>query len=224
MDKENDILIDNIDERIEAFLRGNMSAEEETDFKQEIKNNPELRSRAMEMASLIKGVQRIETAKEKRVIGSVNNNYKRKTRPIWWWVCSAAAVVAIIFGVYKERRYNILDSTISPYYTEYNVSDIMRGETDSVAISHLYTIFNQVQEKRNVSDAIKKLESIYSSLDSDYTYYPFSNDIMWNLALAYIKDDQIGKATTLLERIMEENPDTPIFTKADELLKKIKAL
>jgi thioredoxin-like negative regulator of GroEL len=224
MDKENDILIDNIDERIEAFLRGNMSAEEETDFKQEIKNNPELRSRAMEMASLIKGVQRVETAKEERLIDSVNNNRKHKTHPIWWWACSAAAVVAIIFGVYKERRYNMLDSTVSPYYTEYNVSDITRGETDSATISHLYTIFNQVQEKRNVSDAIKELESIYVSLDSDYTYYPFANDIMWNLALAYIKDDQIEKATILLEKTMEENPDTPIFKKANELLKKLKDL
>lgn len=224
MNKEKDILTDTIDERIEAFLRGVMSAEKEAGFKQEIKNNPELRHRAMEMASLIKGVQRVETAKEERLIDSVNNNYKRKTRPIWWWACSAAAVVAIIFGVYKERRYNMLDSTVSPYYTEYNVSDIMRGEIDSVAISHLYTIFNQVQEKRNVSDAIKKLESIYSSPDSDYTYYPFSNDIMWNLALAYIKDDQIEKAIALLERIKEENPDTPIFNKANELMKKLKDL
>ena len=165
MNMENDILIDNIDERIEAFLRGNMSAEEETDFKQEIKNNPELRSRAMEMASLIKGVQRVETAKEERLIDSVNNNRKHKTHPIWWWACSAAAVVAIIFGVYKERRYNMLDSTVSPYYTEYNVSDITRWETDSATISHLYALFNKIQDKRNVSDVIKELESSMPQLN-----------------------------------------------------------
>jgi len=224
MNKGNDILKDNINERIESFLRGTMSTEEEAGFKHEIKNNPELKSRAMEMASLIKGIQEVETANEEKVLGSINNYSKPKTHPIWWWACSVAAVVAIIFGVYKERRYNMLDSIVSPYYTEYNVSDITRGETDSAAVSHLYTLFNQIQEKRNMSDAIKDLESIYASLRSDYTYYAFTNDIMWNLALAYIKDDQIEKATILLEKIKEENPDTPIFSKADKLLKKLKDL
>ena len=60
MDKNDDILMDGIDERIEAFLRGEMSAEEETDFKQEIRQNPELRNRAMVMTSLIKGIRRKE--------------------------------------------------------------------------------------------------------------------------------------------------------------------
>ena len=47
---------------------------------------------------------------------------------------------------------------------------------------------------------------------------------MWNLALAYIKDDQMKKGIILLEKLKEENPGTPIFNKADELLKKLKAL
>ena len=50
MDKNDEILIDDIDERIEAFLRGEMSAEEEASFKQEIRQNSELRSRAKTMA------------------------------------------------------------------------------------------------------------------------------------------------------------------------------
>ena len=39
MDKDKDILIDSMDERIESFLRGTMSAKEEGEFKQEIKSN-----------------------------------------------------------------------------------------------------------------------------------------------------------------------------------------
>ena len=56
MDKNNNILMDGIDERIESFLRGEMTAEEETVFKQEIRQNTELRSRVMAMTSLIKGL------------------------------------------------------------------------------------------------------------------------------------------------------------------------
>ena len=68
MNKDNDILLDSIDERIESFLRGTMSEEEETEFKQEIKDNPELRNRAMAMTSLIRGLQAKNTAIEETII------------------------------------------------------------------------------------------------------------------------------------------------------------
>ena len=224
MNKDNDILMENIDERIESFLRGTMRAEEEAVFKQEIKNSPELRNRAMATASLIKGIKTDESEKEKAIINSVEKSNKSKMRPVLWWACSVAAVFAIIFGVYKDTRYKMLDSTISPYYTQYDVADITRGETDSVAIAHLYSLFNQIPEKRNVSAIIHELESIHNSIDNDYTYYPFANDISWNLALAYVKNDEIDKAILVLEKLKRENPETPLAIKAQEFLKKIKII
>lgn len=224
MNKSDDILMNSFDERIEAFLRGEMIAEEEAAFKQEIRQDPELRSRAMTIASLIKGVKAKESERENDAINSVVKSNQSKLRPVLWWACSVAAVFAIFFGVYKDRRYNMLDATVSPYYTQYNITDISRGETDSVTIVHLYNLFTQIQEKRNVSDVIKELEPIYISLDEDFTYNAYANDISWNLALAYIKDDQIDKAISILEKLQNENPDTPISTKANELLKKLKEL
>ena len=216
--------MNSFDERIEAFLRGEMIAEEEAAFKQEIRQDPELRSRAMTIASLIKGVKAKETERENDAINSVVKSNQSKLRPVLWWACSVAAVFAIFFGVYKDRRYNMLDATVSPYYTQYNITDISRGETDSVTIVHLYNLFSQIQEKRNVSDVIKELEPIYISLEEDFTYNAYANDISWNLALAYIKDDQIDKAIPILEKLKNENPNTPISTKANELLKKLKEL
>lgn len=220
MDKNDNILMDGIDERIESFLRGAMSAEEEMDFKKELKANPELRSRAMAMTSLIRGLQAKNETTEQAIIQEATKK-TAKVRPLLWWACSVAAVFAVFFGIYKDRRYSLLDATVSPYYTQYDASDISRGETDSVAIRHLYSLFNQIQEKRNVSGIIKELEPIYSSLETDYTYYPFANDIAWNLALAYVKDDQIEKAIPILEKIKTDNPDTPICNRADELIKKL---
>lgn len=118
----------------------------------------------------------------------------------------------------------MLDATVSPYYTQYNITDISRGETDSVTIVHLYNLFTQIQENKNVSGIINELEPIYNSLNEDFTYNAYANDISWNLALAYIKDDQIDKAIPVLEKLKNENPDTPISTKANELLKKLKEL
>ena len=220
MDKNDDILMDGIDERIESFLRGTMSVEEETAFKQELKANPELRNRAMAMASLIRGLQTKNEATEQAIIQETTS----KVRPLLWWACSVAAVFAIFFGIYKDRRYSLLDATVSPYYAQYDVSDISRGETDSVAICHLYSLFNQIQEKRNVSDIIKELEPVYASLETDYTYYPYANDIAWNLALAYIKDDSTEKAIPILQKLIADNPETPIASKAQELLETIKEL
>ena len=214
--------MDGIDERIESFLRGEMSTEEEIVFKQEIRENPELRNRAMAMTSLIKGLHDKNSSKEANIIKE--NTARSKVRPLLWWACSVAAVFAIIIGVYKDRRYRMLNSTISPYYTQYDVADITRGETDSVAIAHLYSLFNQIPEKRNVAAIIRELESIYNSIDNDYTYYPFANDISWNLALAYVKNDEIDKAIHVLEKLKRENPETPLAVKAQEFLKKIKII
>ena len=214
--------MDGIDERIELFLRGEMSPEEETAFKQEIKSNPELRNRAMAMTSLIRGLQTKNAAREEAIIRESAS--KSKVRPVLWWACSIAAVFVIFFGIYKDHRYRTLDATISPYFKEYDMSDISRGEVDTVAIAHLYMLFEEIQNNKNMSDIIKELEPIYQSLDEDFTYHPWANDIAWNLALAYVKDDQIDKAISILQKLKADNPDTPIYIKADELIKKLKNL
>lgn len=222
MDKNDDILMDGIDERIETFLRGKMTAEEEAAFKLEIRQNPELRSRAMAMTSLIKGLQDKNSAREATIIKE--SSAKSRVRPILWWACSVAAIFAIVFGVYKDHRYRMLDATVSPYYAKYDMSDISRGDVDSAMVAHLYSLFNQIQENRSVSDIIKELEPIYNSLDADFTYNAFANDIAWNLALAYVKDDQMDKAISILQKLKADNPDMPIYNKADELIKKLQDL
>lgn len=219
MDKYNDIQQETIDERIDSFIRGTMTEEEETAFKQEIQTDSELRAQVLATISLIKGIRTQEAEKEKELI---HQHTKNRTRSIMLWACSIAALFVIFFGVYKEKRYRDLSAIVSPYYSEYSMSDYSRGDLDSVSVAHLYTLFNNIKEQRNVSDIIKELEPIYVSLDSDFTYSAYSNDISLNLALAYIKDDQIEKAIPVLERLTDDNPDTPIAAKAIELLKKIK--
>lgn len=103
------------------------------------------------------------------------------------------------------------------------MSDISRGDTDSATVAHLYTIFNNIQEQRYVSKYIEELEPIYASIDQDFTYNAYCNDIAWNLALAYIKNDQIDKAIPVLEKLEADNPDTPIAAKAKAVRERLKA-
>ena len=120
MDKDNDILQNTIDDRIDAFIRGTMTEEEETAFKQEIKIDPELRRQVLATVSLIKGIREQDAKHENELI---HNHTKNKTRSIMLWACSIAALFVILFGVYKEKRYQELSAIVSPYYSEYCMSD-----------------------------------------------------------------------------------------------------
>ena len=221
MDKSNDILQETIDGRIDAFIRGEMTAEEEAAFKSEIQADLELRSQVLAAVSLIRGIRNQNAEKEKTILQKYSHN---RVRSVLLWACSIAAVFAILFGYSKDRRYNELSGIVSPYYTEYSMSDISRGDVDSATVAHLYTLFNNIKEQRNVTDIIKELAPIYAALDTDFTYNVYANDIAWNLALAYIKDDQIDKAIPVLEKLEKDNPDTPISMQAENLLRAIRSL
>jgi len=214
MDKDNEILQQAIDDRIDAFVRGMMTEEEETAFKQEIKADPELRSHVLATVSLIKGIREQNAKKEKELI---QQNTKDIVRTLVWWATSIAAVFAIIFGYSIDKRHQELTNLVSPYYMQYDVKELSRGDTDSTLVYHLYSLFNE----RNADKIIKELEPIYTNLDKDFTYHAYANDIAWNLALAYIKNDQINKAIPVLEKLAAENPDMPIATKAIALMKKL---
>lgn len=224
MDKYNDIQQQAIEERIDAFVRGAMTEAEELAFKQEIKADPELRAQVLATVSMIKSIRSLEAAKEKTLI---SNNTKERLRTLVAWACSIAAVIAIFFGYQKDKRFNELSALVSPYYSEYSMDEYLRsprGDLDSASVAHLYTLFNNIKEQRNVSTIIAELEPIYASLEHDFTYYNFANDIAMNLALAYIKNDQKDKAIPILKKLAEDNPDTPIEAKALELLKKMREI
>jgi hypothetical protein len=219
MDKYDDIQQQVIEDRIDTFVRGAMTEEEEQAFKQEIKTDPELRAQVLATVSLIKSIRSQEATKEKTLI---QNNTKDRLRTLVAWACSIAAVIAIFFGYQKDKRFNELSALVSPYYSEYSMGEYSRGDLDSATVTHLYTLFNNIKEQRNVTPIIAELETIYSNMDSDFTYSAYANDIAINLALAYIKNDQTNKAIPVLKKLAEDNPDTPIAVKALEILNKLR--
>lgn len=218
MDKYNDIQQQAIEERIDAFVRGAMTEAEEQAFKQEIKADPELRAQVLATVSMIKSIRSQEAAKEKTLI---SNNTKERLRTLVAWACSIAAVIALFFGYQKDKRFNELSALVSPYYSEYSMDEYSRGDLDSASVDHLYTLFNNIKEQRNVSTIIAELEPIYSNIESDFTYSAYANDIAMNLALAYIKNDQTDKAIPVLKKLAEDNPDTPIEAKVKEILNRL---
>ena len=105
MDKDNDILQEAIDARIESFLRGEMTPEEESAFKQEIHADSELRAHVQSTVALIRGIRNQDAEQEKTMIVKYDNS---RVQSVLAWVCSIAAVIAIFFGYSKDKRYNEL--------------------------------------------------------------------------------------------------------------------
>lgn len=247
-----EIKFNEMDERIERFLRGQMTPEEETQLHEDINNNPDLREHALVVSSLIKGLRFSEFISDYSVIRSGQKQSEEplrhcgmeiaddeeetppeepkkpnNLRRLIIWSSSIAAALALVIGYnfYAESaRYAQVNEMLSPYYEHYDPTSLSRGDADSVTIAHLYTLFNRIQEKKDMKDIIAELEPIYASLSTDFTYYPYANDIAWNLALAYVKDDEKEKAGTILQELITDNPNTPISLKAQELLKKIREL
>ena len=245
MSNTDEIKFNEMDERIERFLRGQMSPEEEAQLHEDLKNDPDLREHARAVSSLIKGIRFKEFISEYSVRRSIEEQGKEpskmygceliddeedtithKAKPsnlrrLIIWTSSIAAALMLVVGVsvYIEKmRYDQTDEMLSPYYTHYDIASLSRGETDSIAIAHLYTLFNRIPYEKDMSDIIAELEPIYASLDDDFTYYPYANDIAWNLALAYVKAGEKEKAKTLLDKLKDDNIGTPIEEKINLLL------
>ena len=222
MSNTEEIKFNEMDERIERFLRGEMSAEEEARFREELKSDTELRDHARAVTALLKGLQEKGKQHDQEIINEATAQKPRNNiRRLVMWTLSAAAVVALYFGYSyhaENVRYAHVNEMLTPYYMHYDIDALSRGETDSVAITHLYTLFNRIPEEKDMTDIIAELEPIYQSLDSEYTYYPYANDIAWNLALAYIKTGEKDKSISILEKLKEDNPYTLLYNKVDELI------
>ena len=214
-----------LDERIERFLRGEMSTEEEARFREELKSDPELRDHARVVTALLKGLQEKGKQHDQEIINEVTAQKPRNNiRRLVMWTLSAAAVVALYFGYSyhaENLRYERVNEMLTPFYEHYDVDELSRGNTDTVAIAELYALFNRIPEEKEMKDIIAELEFIHQSLNIDFTYYPYENDIAWNLALAYIKDEQVDEAVPILESLYQDNLGSPIAEKAQELLKKL---
>ncbi len=214
-----------MDERIERFLRGEMTMEEEARFREELRTKTELREHARAISALLKEIRAEGRQHDQEIISEVTTNkHPNNIRRIALWIASAAAVLGLYFG-YSYHAENVrlaqVNEKLTPYYVHYDIDALSRGETDSVTIAHLYSLFNRIPEETDMTDIIAELEPIYQSLDSDYTYYPYSNDVAWNLALSYVKAGEDEKAIVILNEVCASNPASPIEGKAEKLLKTI---
>lgn len=211
-------------ERIERYLREQMTPEENEEFLNDLRNDKVLREEAQMMALLIKDMKE-EQAKQdeaiKQKILTSNGNSTAKTIRLVKWIGSIAAMFILLFGANQWYTSYKIDKVYDAYYTSYDTS-LARGGDDETIKQELAELYNKVGTEKNVTSVISRLQTIYDGIQSasddyaDYIYY--ENDIAWYLALAYIKDHNLEKAQKLLKPLAD-NGDEEAIT----LLKAIEA-
>jgi hypothetical protein len=201
-------------ERIERFLREQMSPEENDAFLNDLKNDKDLREEAQMMALMIKEMKEEQIKQSEKLTEDVLAEEKqaKKARIISMvrWPLSIAAMFILIFGAtLLWNRQSDTDALFTEYYSSYTLQGESRGG-DSEVEKELAVLFNQVGTEKDISTVIDKLQKIYDSVDSEYEYSLYTDDIAWYLALAYLKVDKPEKSKELLKPLAENGNDLAI--------------
>jgi hypothetical protein len=201
-------------ERIERFLREQMSPEENEAFLNDLRNDKDLREEAQMMALMIKEMKEEQFKQSEKLTEDVLAEEKqaKKARIISMvrWPLSIAAMFILIFGAtLLWNRQSDTDALFTEYYSSYTLQGESRGG-DSEVEKELAVLFNQVGTEEDISTVIDKLQKIYDSVDSEYEYSLYADDIAWYLALAYLKVDKPEKSKELLKPLAENGNDLAI--------------
>lgn len=238
MEKNNNY--ENFDTMVEKFLRHQMTASEEKEFKAELTNNPELATRAKTMALMIKSMQRVGIEQDQNLLNEIKGmseaefrkvaGLKPKDRVVPFWskfirYAAAACIAGLLcwggihyYGIHQTVN---LGNTVDYYAYNMDISDseYVRGTSEPEVIDELTGLFANVKDNKDLKETISRLESLYSeSLNEDSEYNQYDNDIAWNLSIAYLKDGDRKKPVPILESMILRNKNYPEITQPVQAL------
>ncbi len=213
------------DEQLMAYFRGELSAEDEAIFTERLRTDSALKTRAVAVARLIKG---LENEGNKRDTKIIKQKFGGKPTVVKFhpWIAAAAAVlvgVCIVFGVIFYNNQS-LETLATQYQNEFPLSDFSRGSDDEEIVAKLQNLFNSVSEGQNLDNTIETLDNYWrqslSETYNDFTIY--SPQIGWNLAIAHLKNHDKSKAKDVLKTLIDKSEEgSKVRTKAEELLGKL---
>ena len=194
-------------ERIDKFLRGLMTPEENDAFMSDFNSDKVLREETQITALMIKELEESQTQKDAEIIEEVLASKKAKIITIVRRTLSIAAMIILIFGVTTLwNRQSDTDALFKQYYVSPEVSSPRGGDEDTVK-QELTNLFIQVGTEKDITPVINRLQTIHDSIVADneeYDEYKYSqNTIDWYLALAYIKNENLDKAKELLKPLAD---------------------
>ena len=203
-------------ERIDKFLRGLMTPEENNAFMSDFNNDRVLREETQITALMIKELEESQAQKDAEIIEEVLAVKRARIITIARRTLSIAAMIILIFGVTTLwNRQSDTDALFEQYYVSPEVSS-PRGGDDEAVQQELTNLYIKIGTGEDIIPIINRLQTIHDNIvadNEDYDEYKYSQKtIDWYLALAYIKNENFEKAQKLLK---------PLADNGDEEAKKL---
>lgn len=238
------------DDRIVAYLKGKMSEEEGQQFMKELKENPELKEKAIAVARLVKGLKKVGLEQDKKTqdafLASSDEGVKASAeqainkqeeesagkeaktfsmRKTATWLSIAASLICIVWLGLAYNNYRKTIGLGDEYANTFDTGIIVRGEEGTgEAEKKLSALFQNVKDNRDLDETIHELSLCWelSTMEVYNDYTDYSADIGWNLAIAHLKDNNKKEAKAVLEKLISDFEEgSAVREKATELLKKI---
>lgn len=232
------------DERIVNYLKGQMTDEEEQAFIEELKTNPELKSKAVAMARMVKGMKEVGKQMDEEttnsilacnqseiedIVNDVSRGHRKgkviSLRKAASWLSMAASVALIVWAGIGYKDYRQTTSLGEQYATTFSFDQLARGAGEhSEAEVKLAKLFENIANKTDLDKTLHDLSLCWelSAQETYNDYTDFAPEIGWNLAIGYLKNNKRKQAKATLEKLIEVAPEgTAIGNKAREVLKKI---
>lgn len=238
------------DQRITAYLKGQMSKEEESQFLQELERDATLRSQAVSMARMANAMRIVGAEKDTALVAEINAlgseeqvkamlsslNLGNKVvasrsfalRKTILSLSAAACILCCIWGGYRLYDNHQMAVLGTEYLACFPSSTYSRGESSGVddVRSRLASLYQSIETKHNMEAAIKELDNMWrQSLKDEYNdYTEYSSQIGWILANAYIIQNDKAQAVQVLDAIIGNRDSTPaLVEKAVELKKEVES-
>lgn len=211
------------EERINRYLFGQMSTEEEMAFENDVRKDILLKKQAEASARMVKAMAAVGGKRDKELISGLKNTSANR-KPFFRWVSIAASFALVLTVGYQVYEYNRIGALGAEYAMAFPVSEIIRGEEDENVVQTLTELFDNVDNGENLEFTISELSELWTLSQSDTyneytTYAPY---IGWNLAIAHLRNNDKKEARTSLEQMQTMYPEgTSIRDKVTELLNKL---
>ena len=226
------------EERINRFLRGEMSSEEETTFMDELKSNDVLRNKAVVAARMAKAMKTVGEEEDSLVKEAlltsddhdieliVKNVIRKRSKLLTLRIISvAASILILVISGWHYYDYRVTTGMGNEYEMMFEPSSFVRGVDTGSVEKELNSLFAKVKSGDDSDNTIKRLSLLWviSTMETYNDYTDYAPQIGWNLAIAYLKDNDKDNAMavlTKLEGIAEDG--TAIKNKCIELINKLK--
>ena len=226
------------EERINSFLRGEMSSEEETMFMDELKSNDVLRNKAVVAARMAKAIKTVGEEKDSLVKEAlltsndhdiemiVKNVTRKRSKLLTLRIISvAASILILVISGWHYYDYRVTTGLGNEYEMMFEPSSFVRGVDTGSVEKELNSLFAKVKSGDESDNTIKRLSLLWelSTMETYNDYTDYAPQIGWNLAIAYLKDNDKDNAMTVLTKLEGMAEDgTAIKNKCIELINKLK--